>query len=341
VLDEPHRRGGSAVHLDAIKNRLRRHELAYRLAKNAYRLLLGGGASRNHRTVVDVLDLDDQLAKLEEAHRDDHVKLREELAHIVFELPDARGLSRLDPFSAAYASGVRDLYARLATKPYDVSNEGFAGDDVIQRARWQTPYGQPATVVGQFLIAYGFLLKIADVPLGAHVLEVGCGEGSLSYVLAKMGYDLTCVDASEQFVRITEAATFGLETERTHVRVVHGDVAALSIERPIDAVIFFESFHHIFDHAKVLETLRRKITPGGVMVFAGEPIVDAECDVLPYPWGPRLDGESLRAIRRFGWMELGFTEKYFFELLRRSGLRAERFHAKDSYLADVVLARPR
>ena len=55
--------------------------------------------------------------------------------------------------------------------------------------------------------------------------------------------------------------------------------------------------------------------PGGRLVFAAEPITDS----LRYPWCLRLDGESLWAIRKNGWFELGFQETYFRSTLARFG----------------------
>lgn len=57
------------------------------------------------------------------------------------------------------------------------------------------------------------------------------------------------------------------------------------------------------------------VAPGGAVLFAGEPISDS----FPMPWGLRLDGESLWAIRRNGWLELGFSESYFIRALMRRG----------------------
>jgi hypothetical protein len=77
------------------------------------------------------------------------------------------------------------------------------------------------------------------------------------------------------------------------------------------------------------ETLRRSLhflKEDGILVLAAEPVVIEPSEVVPCPWGPRLDGETLRAIRRFGWMELGFTETYLYELLSPfgNGSRLER-----------------
>jgi len=85
---------------------------------------------------------------------------------------------------------------------------------------------------------------------------------------------------------------------------------------------------------KAIEFLK----PDGLLVLAAEPVVPARCDILPYEWGPRLDGETMRAIRMLGWMELGFTEGYLFELLRRNGLVFRRISSLETHWADLIVA---
>jgi hypothetical protein len=109
---------------------------------------------------------------------------------------------------------------------------------------------------------------------------------------------------------------------------------AFEPERPFDAAVFFESFHHCDDHHAMLARLQRVVAPSGVVAFAAEPIGN-----LPYPWGLRLDGLSLWCVRQYGWLELGFTERYFAEALGRHGWRAERRrNPAMGPLADVRLA---
>jgi len=53
-----------------------------------------------------------------------------------------------------------------------------------------------------------------------------------------------------------------------------------------------------------------------------------------------MDGESLRAIINFGWMELGFSLPYFCKLMKRHNLRWRRFCAPTSHMSDIVIAEP-
>jgi hypothetical protein len=82
------------------------------------------------------------------------------------------------------------------------------------------------------------------------------------------------------------------------------------------------------------------LTKEGIIVFAAEPIVADAMSFLPYPWGLRLQGESLRAICKWGWLELGFSETYFYELLHRNNLCFQRFRCMESHWADIIIAKP-
>ena len=77
------------------------------------------------------------------------------------------------------------------------------------------------------------------------------------------------------------------------------------------------------------------VNEGGQVIFAAEPITDA----FPVPWGFRLDGESLWAIRKFGWCELGFQESYFKKLLLKEGWSVTRTDVADTPLGTVFTAK--
>jgi SAM-dependent methyltransferase len=151
-----------------------------------------------------------------------------------------------------------------------------------------------------------------------------------------MGYRITCVDLNESNLELIRRATAALPVPATTLRADLNDFAPA---QPVDAVVFFESLHHCLAHADLLVRAKTWLKPGGILVLGAEPILASEVAVLPYPWGPRLDGESLRAIRRFGWMELGFTEKYLFALLERTGWQWQRFRSGESHWADAIVAR--
>jgi len=99
-----------------------------------------------------------------------------------------------------------------------------------------------------------------------------------------------------------------------------------SFDRQFDAVLFFECFHHCANHQTLIAEFDRVVAPGGKILFAAEPITAD----FPIPWGLRLDGESLWAIRKHGWMELGFNERYFDSLLARHGWKLTKSVCHDT-----------
>jgi SAM-dependent methyltransferase len=184
-------------------------------------------------------------------------------------------------------------------------------------------------------MSYGFVIRAMNLAVPAKILEIGCGTGALSIHLARMGYDLTAVDVNPIYAAHVAKLCEGAPGK---VTTITADMNTLELPPDYDAVLFYESFHHSYDHPRTLARALGFLKPGGVLVLAAEPVVAAPCDILPYAWGPRLDGETLRAIRRFGWMEMGFTEGYLFELLRRNGLAFRRVTSPETHWADLIIA---
>jgi SAM-dependent methyltransferase len=231
-----------------------------------------------------------------------------------------------DPFTSAYRRWVWDLYAAVSAKgAYSLEHESspFDLDEALRRP---FPYATgSATVVADDLLARGRIVRALGLAAPARIVEFGPGWGNLTADLSAMGHDVTAVEVDRGFCRL-------LACRAPAARVVTSDMlsfasafAAVPTDEPFDAAVFYESFHHCADHLQMLELLHDLVAPGGVVVFGGEPV-----DVLAYPWGPRLDGLSLWSTRRYGWLELGFDERYFADVAHRTGWRLERHDADGS-----------
>jgi SAM-dependent methyltransferase len=239
-----------------------------------------------------------------------------------------------DPFSDDYRAWVWDLYERISGRQgYSTANESSPFD--FDHALHQ-PYPhatESSQVVGEELIARGFIIKTMGLAPPGRIVEFGPGWGNLTIDLATMGFEVTGVEVEPQFCALVEQRCPRPELLTMSAQ----DMLSFDPAEPFDAAIFYESFHHCADHLAMLEHLHQVIRPDGLLAFAAEPIA-----AMAYPWGPRLDGYSLWSTRIYGWLELGFDDAYFTEALERTGWKANRFRALDrSPLADVLLARPR
>lgn len=278
--------------------------------------------------IVDTLeDLDAKLAECDAATSD--AALRAIFQTFKMCAPEASD----DPFSSDYAAQQMQLYSRIAGKSYALKNEScqFDVDSFVERP---FPYSTGNTeTIGNQLLSIGSLIRVMKVPEGGRILEFGPGWGNTSLALAQAGFAVTAVDVEERYCRLLRARAERLGVE---IDLVNSDFMwAETVEEPYDAVVFFECFHHCADHLRLLRALQKAVKPEGRIYFGGEPI-DKN---FPVPWGVRLGGEALWAIRKYGWLELGFTEEYFQHALLATGWQGTKHESIVHAAANVWEAR--
>ena len=281
---------------------------------------------------VQVLSSIDELeGKLEEVDRAWAVSddaMRAVFLSFVFE---PAGDTPPDPYSPEYAEHQFALYRLIADRPhYEVQNE--RSDFPVDANRPFPYYTESPETVGHTLMAIGFIVRTMGLAAGASILELGPGWGNTTIELARMGYDVTAIDIDPTFVGLIaeRAAKFALDVDARQGTFLEID----RLDRRYDAVLFFECFHHCSDHRDLVAKLADVITPGGRVFFAAEPVVET----FPVPWGVRTDGESLWAIRRNGWLELGFQESYFLRMLAHAGWVVTKHTTDATYLGVVFEA---
>ncbi len=285
---------------------------------------------------VTLAELDGELARATELMATNPDDAHALLGSLVLAMPAA---PPNDPFSDAYREWTWDLYRRISGRDaYDTAHESSPFDLTAALAR-PFPYQSGSlAMVGRDLVARGHLLDcLAQVePLSTdgvcRVVEFGAGWGNLTRDMVATGLDVTAVELDDKFCRlIAEQCAGGPGT----LNVVQGDMLGFTPERPFDAAVFFESFHHCSDHLLMLRRLHDMVRPGGAVLFAAEPV-----QRLDYPWGPRLDGLSVWSSRTHGWLELGFDIRYFDRALARTGWSGERRRLGHGLgEADVIVAR--
>ena len=103
----------------------------------------------------------------------------------------------------------------------------------------------------------GAVLELLNPKTGERILDVGCGEGSLTQKILAAGATVVGIDASAEMVGA--AAARGIDA-----RVI--DAERLPFEREFDAVFSNAALHWVRDHDAMLAGVHRALKPGGRFV---------------------------------------------------------------------------
>jgi len=247
-----------------------------------------------------------------------------------------------DPFSDEYTAAVLKIHADISGRAhYDAGT--MEATPVTYEHMIATPaaYTDQGKSLGNYLESYGQLIQKLEIQSGMSIVEFGCGDAEISLHLARAGCAVTVVDIEQTYIDVVRE-----KAQRFHVPIeaICAGFGADIGSRAFDRAFFYQSFHHAIDHRGMLTKLGRMLKSDGIIVFGTEPIIDPAGPwrhAVPYPWGPRLDGLSLRAMRSYGWMELGFQEGYFFEMLDRQEWTHEMHKSDTNGLVFNIVAKRR
>jgi SAM-dependent methyltransferase len=264
------------------------------------------------------------------------------MSSLILDFPEAHKLAAMDPFAPGYKEAALKLYLFIRGRP----DEGYvpvrdeAPVSALPANLWTglIPWSfQDAAMVSEHLQAWGHILAHLNLPKGGSLLEYGPGSGQLLLMAARMGYRAYGVDIDAVSLQGINAQAAHLDLPLATERAEFG--AGFDGQK-FDAILFYEAFHHAFEFEDLLVQLHDRLNPGGRVVLCGEPIVGGVSPGIPYAWGPRLDALSVFCIRRFGWMELGFTHEYFMEIARRCGWHVAHYPSSGSGRAMIYVLTP-
>lgn len=144
-------------------------------------------------------------------------------------------------------------------------------------------YGMPSFYNGYIhLTQHLALARHLRVDAGTSVLDLGCGIGRWSRLLARRGANVTGVDVSASMLEEARKRTAkeGL-TDRIDYQV--GDLSTFNLERTFDLVLSVTVVQHILDEdafALAIRNVARHLAPNGraVMLEAAPSRPNATCD---------------------------------------------------------------
>jgi 2-polyprenyl-3-methyl-5-hydroxy-6-metoxy-1,4-benzoquinol methylase len=96
-----------------------------------------------------------------------------------------------------------------------------------------------------------------------HVLDLGCGNGSLSYVINQAGYEVTGIEASASGIQLAK-------TQYHLCRFIEASIYDLPYENlasQFDVVVSAEVIEHLLYPRELLRAAKRCLKPGGQLIL--------------------------------------------------------------------------
>lgn len=142
-------------------------------------------------------------------------------------------------------------------------------------AEWWDPKGSSAMLHKLNPVRLGFIREAIDLHWGGDIdgfaplagktaLDVGCGAGLLCEPLARMGADVTGVDAAPENIA---AARVHAQGSGLAINYRHGELGELGLGR-FDLVTCLEVIEHVADKPAFIRQLATRLAPGGLMILS-------------------------------------------------------------------------
>ncbi len=113
-----------------------------------------------------------------------------------------------------------------------------------------------------------YIVKKIQTAFGSakcRILEIGCGNGNLSTVLASYGHEVLAIDVSEDCTRYAAALKEKLNLKNLRFKVSNA-AEIHRVDEPFDVVICSEVLEHLDDPESVVSKAYSVLKPGGILI---------------------------------------------------------------------------
>lgn len=231
-----------------------------------------------------------------------------------------------DPFLDQYAWEQEKLHNLITGRSTRETRETTPGEDLTDALWHANPY---AWEDHDFIAKYQYLTActtrvlsgaIKKTPL--KILDMGCGRGLTTEILAQTGAHVTGFDIDPKWTSFSEgrARIRGFKITRVIGEFDHVSSCSPALDQ-YDLILFCASLHHSAKPWLLLERLTKHLEHEGMIAFIEEPVNQ----IWWKHWGLRLDPESIYVMAKFGWFESGWSLEFIHAMAERLKLEFKCF----------------
>ena len=172
------------------------------------------------------------------------------------------------------------------------------------------------------------LLVDAGIKKGIHVLDIGCGRGDLSLILADMvGAEGNVLGLDFDESALTFARERIQENKLANVTFIHANLSSLSINHnQFDAIVGRRVLMYLPEPMRVIAELSALLKVGGLMIFQEHDSTMSPGSVVPMPLHKQVNKWIWDTVEREGGnIQIGFD---LWSLLSQNGLVVEKVRAE-------------
>ena len=204
---------------------------------------------------------------------------------------------------------------------------------------YQKPFDQRNHNQQYFRLMYDVLniLQAMDIKPGGRVLEIGSGPGWVTEILLALGFAVDALEPAADMVsvareRVAAAAAHYRLPGELPVRFHQTTVEDMAFdEGEFDAILYFDSLHHIHDEHDAMAKSFRYLKPGGCL------------GVVEGAWHPdfkELEAGLMAEMEKYGTLENPFSVEYLDQLLDQAGfIEVQRYVGVNGFFTHSQLAQ--
>lgn len=133
-------------------------------------------------------------------------------------------------------------------------------DDLVRKAGSEA-YAKDT--LGVYLLCKRIEFTLRHLPQGAHVLDIGCGDGTVTKAVMTKAASAVGIDISPEAIALAQ------RVNRDHrIRYVCAEIEEFHPHERFDAVMMYELIEHVFDPVEVLHITYSLLRPGGILMLS-------------------------------------------------------------------------